>query len=286
MKESKIYYLNPRHRESKQKSQLCFGGIYKTMLDTRVIEYESDSGLDDLGYELGIHIDKKDIDMFSGKIKERAVEESDPRLGFILENLDIPEIRTMHMANFGLNVEVVRPSDLRDDKTQRYLERHANGKELTSLDVELLKDVCKRDERVVREFLIDNIKKGNDILVNFRYEPFSGRSDGHYVLVEAIEMGDSTDLYVADPSPFAPDYWKESLDKFLYSFMPLWDETEKRERGFAVFSGPNYRPKDDPGKIREFLERVPRYIPSITRLIREAPHPETHLSIKSKEKVA
>lgn len=274
-----IYAVNPRLRLKKQKSQQCFGGIYQTILDTRMIEYESDSGLDELGAQLGTYIDEKDVHMFGGELSKRAVPESDPRLGFLLENLERPEIVAMHMANFGLNVEVVRPSDLRTGKAESLIR---GMDDLTQLDLETAYEVCKRDEKIIGEFLIDQIKKKNHVVINFRQEPFSGRSDGHYVLNAGIEGKKNAFLHVGDPGMFYKDYWKDTLVKFLYSMMPIWDEKERRERGFAVFSGPNYREEDNPKDIIARLRKTQLYTPSITRIIREEPHPETHLTLKQK----
>jgi len=287
MKENNLHYTNPFMRQLNQKPQTCFGTVVKTENYTRGIGEGLDFGSEDLTYQLGAYIDKRDWYMFGGKLGlERAVKHTDPRLGFLLENFDDPETKERLRTYLGLEAQVVRPSDIRDDETKQYIKKlRSDGKRLHDLSVDEIAEICKKDETVVKDFLIDNIDGGNHVLVNFRYEPFSGREDGHYVFVAALEESKPTQLYVADPSPFNPDYWKEDLTKFLYSMMPLW-KGGKRERGFVVFSGRNRRRKDNPERIKEFLNSVPKYHPSITRLRRMRPHPETHLSIREKQKVA
>jgi hypothetical protein len=83
----------------------------------------------------------------------------------------------------------------------------------------------------VKAFIIENLKKGNDIMMNFWWKPFDGRSYGHFVLVADFDS-ETGEVTVCDPSPYKKSFWKASIDKFIKAMHPKWD---KKERGFVVF---------------------------------------------------
>ncbi|MEK6926395.1 MAG: hypothetical protein AABW50_03905 [Nanoarchaeota archaeon] len=240
--ESKLHYYNPIARSKNQKPQLCYATWAEIVADRHGIEHEKRFGLDDIAYDSGVHIDKRDKNMFGGKLRERTVNHKDPRLGFQLKNLDDKSVReNLRKIMGGMEIKIIRPSEV--------------------------------GERNMKECMIDCIKKGEDVVINMRYEPFSGRKDGHYVVLAALEenlSNGSADIYVVDPSPYTPDYWKDDLSKFIYSMRPKWDG---QERGIIVFSGPVHRKEDKPKIIENKLKEAPRYKPSIIRLRREKPHP-------------
>ena len=240
---SELHFYNPLIQQQNQKPQLCFVGSVAMVLRRRGLPIPS-FGLDDLAYKLGIFIDKKDKHMFGGELRKRALDSEDPRVGFQISNIDDPKKREKLEQILGVTINLCRSSDI-------------DGRDKV---------------KSTADFLISNIEQGNDVIVNYRHEPFNGRKDGHWVVLAAVEKRTGKDLlYVADPSPFTSDFWKEKLEKFIQGMSPKWDG---QERGFLIFSGQTYGKKYDPVKIREFLRNVPRYRPSITKTYTETPQRE------------
>jgi len=196
-------------------------------------------GLEDFATRIGAYIDKRDADQFMGGMKRRALSRDDPRVGFVIESFEDVKYQQRMKKEFGLEVNVYRPSSISDPSD---LGRYFN-------------DVSK--------FLSDKIDSGYDVAMNFHWKPLRGTENGHYVLVAAYD-DKNHDVYVADPSPYSPDFWKLDLETFLHAMKPIWDEPKKdrRERGFITF-GPPYRDENKTDQNLLSYKQVPLYSPVI-----------------------
>lgn len=83
-----------------------------------------------------------------------------------------------------------------------------------------------------KEFLIENIKSGNDILLSFNWKGIGKRWNwGHIVLISEFNTK-INELTLGDPSQENPKFWKIKLNKITHAMLPKWD---KIERGFYIF---------------------------------------------------
>jgi hypothetical protein len=239
-----IYVLNPIPPNRNQKPNLCAATCLQMILERRGINY--DRNLENLASTLGLHIDERDKDMFGEKLRKTALPSGDARIGLIIDDFKKKEKPEIIKANFGLESKVYIPSEFKDKKG-------------------------------VKNFLIESLNTGDDLMLNYRLEPFNGRSDGHYVLVFGFNE-DNNDVYVSDPSPFTPEYWTAKLEKFLFAMKPIWkeDDGQPRERAFVRFSGPNNGDRDDSSNIDKIIKSIKEYIPIDTRIKRKTPSPVSY----------
>lgn len=231
-----LHYLNPFARHSPQKPQLCGATTIKIILDTRGIDCGY-FGPEDFAYDLGSHIDENDVKSFRPKLRTRALKSGNIEIGLLFEDFEKPELQRMLKEKYNLETQVYRPSEIPN----------------------------------IERFLCEHIDANNGIIANFRWEPFrGGKNEGHFVVAVAYDENNK-ELYVADPSPINPEYWKHELQRFVYGMQSVWEETDgkKRERGFIVFSGPIYREKDNPKEIESFLNDISTYEPPKEILVRE-----------------
>jgi len=83
----------------------------------------------------------------------------------------------------------------------------------------------------IKKFVIENLRRGRDIIMNFWWEPFLGKDNGgHYVLIADYDTK-TDDLTVCDPSSERKSFWKGKLKDFAEAMGKKWD---KKERGFVV----------------------------------------------------
>jgi len=224
-----LHYLNPFARHTPQKYQLCGATDIKIILDTRGIDTDV-FGQEELAYNLGSYIDKRDKKTFGTKLRTRALNPGDPRISLMFGDFERPELQGILREKYGLETRVYRPSEIGNEN--------------------------------IDKFLCEHIDLNDNVMINFRWDPFRGSKEGHFVLAVAYDE-ENRELYVADPSPVNPEYWKAKLERFVYAMLPLWKDKDKkkRERGFVVFSGQVHREKDNPEKIELFLKEVPNYKP-------------------------
>lgn len=231
-----FHYLNPFARHSPQKPQLCGATTIKIALDTRGID-AGYFGSEDLAYYIGSRIDENDAKSFRPKLRTRALKSGSIEIGLLFEDFEKPELQKMLKAKYNLDTRVYHLSEITH----------------------------------IEKFLCENIDANNSIIANFRWEPFrGGKNEGHFVVAVAYDEKNK-ELYVADPSPINPEYWKDELQRFVYGMQPVWEETDgkTRERGFIVFSGPICREKDNPQEIESLLKDIPTYEPPKEILVRE-----------------
>jgi len=85
----------------------------------------------------------------------------------------------------------------------------------------------------VKQFIIDNLKKENDIMFSFCWRGLGKPWNwGHVVLLSEFDTK-TNEILIGDPSPKHPKFWKAKLDKITHAMLPKWD---KEERGFYIFS--------------------------------------------------
>ena len=82
-----------------------------------------------------------------------------------------------------------------------------------------------------KEFIIQNIKKGNDIMLSFHWRGLGLKGMGHIVVL--TEIDDKEDIItIGDSSLNQPKFWKVKLTKLVKAMSSKYDGCE---RGFYVF---------------------------------------------------
>lgn len=149
-----------------------------------------------IAYSIGVNIDKKDKELYV--LPFNALNSADPRVGLTFDGFLGEKVKKF-LADNGLKIEGHRISSIGD----------------------------------VKKFIISNILKKNDVIINFSWEPFDGRKNaGHYVLV--ADFNDQDEIFtVCDPSGNKKSFWTASLENFIEAMQKKWD---KKERGFLVIS--------------------------------------------------
>lgn len=82
----------------------------------------------------------------------------------------------------------------------------------------------------MEDFIAENIKSGNDLIVNFWWKPINGKEYGHYVLISEFDTKKKI-VTVCDPSHTSRSFWSVELDKLKGSMSSEWTFTE---RGFVI----------------------------------------------------
>lgn len=244
-----IHTLNPIPPNRNQKPNLCAATCLQMILGRRGIEYGY--SLENLAVQLGLYIDEEDKDMFGEELRRRTLKHGSAEIGLLFDDFKKPEKLGLIKSIWGIDAKVLHPSEI--------------------------------GIRKIKDFLVAEIEKGNDIMLNYRLEPFNGRTDGHYVLMFALNE-DTNDIYVSDPSPFVQEYWKAKLGRFLWAMKPRWkeDDNKKRERGFVIFSGPMNKEKDNPQSVDNLVMGVGDYVAVDARIDKRTPFPVPYQSTRNR----
>jgi hypothetical protein len=87
--------------------------------------------------------------------------------------------------------------------------------------------------RDVRDFLVTNLKAGNDIMLAFHSKGLGYKTGhGHVVVLAGLKEGKRPVAIIGDPSPTDPKFWEVRLDRLTKAMDRKWDGCE---RGFYVF---------------------------------------------------
>ncbi|VVB59594.1 Uncharacterised protein [uncultured archaeon] len=138
---------NPSYKQIKQKPYCCVPACISMVLDRRGIRHGSQ---EEIGYELGLIVPKEDAHLFT-------------------------KVRTGRkpIAGYGTQVQKKKYS------INNYFQKNKIRLKETYYPVEDITDVEK--------FIIDNLKKGNDLLVCFDNKALYGDGDfGHVSLIQGI----------------------------------------------------------------------------------------------------
>lgn len=88
-----------------------------------------------------------------------------------------------------------------------------------------------------KEFIVQNLKKGNDILLDFHWCGIGKRSKlwniGHVCVVSGIVLNKDVEVVLGDPGYFMPKFWSVKLDKLIKAMDKKYDG---HERGFWIIS--------------------------------------------------
>jgi hypothetical protein len=234
-----VRYYNPYPNSQKQNLEQCGGVDFRVLLDRRGIP-TGFYGTDGLACFLGTRINERDIHSYTSVLRGMAVDEKE-ETGLTIDDFAKPGLVKAIKEKYGLDVEVHKPSQIRM-KGQR-----------------------------LEEFLIENIVKDNDVMINFRWDELRHTEDGHFVLLAAYDE-QTHEVYVADSSYGTPEYWKIPITRFSKAMEAGYPEKDNklRERGFIVFSGPIMnRPKEDYLEIEKHLVTVKDYEPTVRKVVRE-----------------
>lgn len=147
-----------------------------------------------LAKEIGVGIHKKDKDLYLLDFPQFT--KNDARIGIALKGFEQEKVNDF-LNKFGLKAEVYRPSEIKD----------------------------------INKFVVENIKKGNDIMMNFWLKLFDGRNSGHFVLIADFNS-EKEEVTVCDSSSKKKSFWKAPIKKFVDSMSKKYDGDE---RGFVVF---------------------------------------------------
>ena len=83
-----------------------------------------------------------------------------------------------------------------------------------------------------RKFILDNMRRGNDIMLSFNWKGLDRKhNQGHVVVLSEISPKDI--LTLGDPSPMSANFWKVPLDRIIKAMGMEYDGCE---RGFYIFS--------------------------------------------------
>lgn len=86
-----------------------------------------------------------------------------------------------------------------------------------------------------KKFIIENLKTGNDIMLDFACKPFPEYEfphGGHVCVVVEFDT-DKNILTLGDPAFYKPKFWKVPLQKIVKAMDSKWDG---HERGFWIIS--------------------------------------------------
>ena len=83
----------------------------------------------------------------------------------------------------------------------------------------------------VKKFIADNLKKGNDVMLNIHMKHFDKKKKyGHFTLVSELN-GDKVTM--CDPTRTHKSFWKADVNEVVKSMGKQFD---KKERGFVIFT--------------------------------------------------
>jgi len=86
----------------------------------------------------------------------------------------------------------------------------------------------------VPQFILNNLKKGNDVMINFWFKYFKKELNmGHFSLISEINENQIT---ICDPWPENKSFWKTDVNELIKAMGNTFDG---RERGFIVFNSPH-----------------------------------------------
>ncbi len=163
----------PPYKPITQKPYCCVPACISMILDRRNILHETQ---DEIGYELGLIVPKDKAHLFT---KVRTGEKP--------------------VAGYGTQV------DKEEYSINNYFKKNnINLKE---------KYFFVKDIPDVKDFIISNIKKNNDIMVCFNNKILYGSGDwGHVSLIQGIEKDT---VFLVDPEKDVPKIRKVKLDKLI-----------------------------------------------------------------------
>lgn len=85
-----------------------------------------------------------------------------------------------------------------------------------------------------RKLIIENLKKGNDIMIAFNWKGLGHKGNwGHLAVISGIIEKEDPIIIIGDSSEKKPKFWKVKLSKLVKAMNGKYDKTE---RGFYIFS--------------------------------------------------
>lgn len=188
------HMARPEHIPLTQRKNFCGPTCIQMILARRGFIY---SDQEKLAFELGVSIDKKDKTLYRFPFK--ALSEKDPEVGFKRQHFTSERTKEF-FGRFNLDSNFYPINEIED----------------------------------LKEFIIENFKKNNDIILNFHWRGFdkkAGLYDGHYVLASKYD-DESGIITVCDPSPKQAIFWKAPLAQFEEAMKPKWGD--KQLRGVVI----------------------------------------------------
>lgn len=148
---------------------------------------------EELAYRMGVKIYEEQKDFYEHQFP--VVEKGSPEYGMAIKDFESKEVLNV-FKDFGLTAEVFLIREIDD----------------------------------VKEFIIEKIEDGCDVMTCFRFDPIDGREIGHYALVSEFDEKSDT-VTLCDPYFECKRFWDVKLEKLKEAMSPKWDEIE---RGFVV----------------------------------------------------
>ncbi len=222
---------------------------------------------EELAAYMGVYVSIDHKNSYSPVLRHRAlpkVDKIDPRTGEVVKDLGGNPVK-VDDARVGFSI--CRWENKRVQEKIRYLGLEVSVHRPSDLGLtRLVKDPSEYTEeelRIASEFIgPENLDRGNDVGMNYRWDKFRGTEDGHYVLISSFNEKNYL-VTVTDPSPTNPPNWSENLRKFLFGMQPVFreDDNKQRERGFLVFKGPRKLKTYDLSELLNTSGEAPKYIP-------------------------
>lgn len=135
-------------------------------------------------------------------------------------NLYIKKFRQLpnNHGHLGINLD-----DFKSNKMKKILRKYGLVCDIAYLN--------KIDNH--REFIIENIRKNNDIMTNIYLKPIRNVDTGHYVLISEFDNRNDV-VTICDPSFSSKSFWNITLEDLLNSMSYKWTG---KYRGFLVLRG-------------------------------------------------
>lgn len=131
---------------------------------------------------------------------------------------------TRKRSEYGAPRLIAKDSHL----VNRFLKKYKIPLKMTPFKISKIKDPKK--------FIIDNLKKGNDLMLSFHWRGLGKRWNWGHVCVLAEFDTARNIVTIGDPAYNMPKFWKINLHKLVRAMSSEWDG---RERGFYVFENHN-----------------------------------------------
>lgn len=148
---------------------------------------------EEIAKEVDTKVSKKDLDKYKIKLKTTADKN---KLGVSLKDFKNKEIKQFFKKN-NLEANVFSISEIKN----------------------------------IKEFIEDNLKKGNDVIANFWMKHFDKKKNwGHFSLISYLNGNTVT---IIDPEPTNKSEWKTQITELTKAMSKQFDG---RERGFIVIS--------------------------------------------------
>lgn len=150
----------------------------------------------DIAREIKIRIPKKDLKLFSAKM---AI--------------------TRKRNDYGAPDLIGKDAFL----INQFLKRHKIPLKMNSWKIGLIENPKK--------FIVENIKKGNDVMLSFHWRGLGLKGKGHVAVLAEIDDKENT-VIIGDSAINRPKFWKVKLDKLVRAMSAQYDHCE---RGFYIF---------------------------------------------------